>query len=125
MKNQVKLLDQDATKNWKAFSQKTNRPTETDEESDRLFSGEQILENVRSNLLKPSKMRSNKDLQCLMDYFKHVNYFKQRKLKDNDLKEVSRALKHLQISPQSYAIKYGDIGASNVCLHTVCVCRWV
>ena len=110
MKNKIELLDENATKNWKAFAQKTDRPTEEDEEADKMFSEDEILETVRTILLKPSKARFTHDLQFLMDYFKHVNYFKQRKLKGNDLKEVSRALKYLQLSPQSYVVKYGDIG---------------
>ena len=76
MKNKVEVLDDRATKNWKAFSHKTNRPTEEDEEDDKIFSEEEILENVRRNLLKSKRERTTYDLRVLSDYFKHVNYFK-------------------------------------------------
>ena len=62
MKTKVEILDTNAKKGWKAFSniQKTSTlPTEEAEEAEKVFNEDEILEEVRRVLLKMPRERSN------------------------------------------------------------------
>ena len=74
------------------------------------FRKDAVMKKLRKTLTKGAEERKSEELEEVMKYLEHVDYFKARKLRGKDLKDVCKGMDYIKKSPHSYVIKWGEEG---------------